>query len=110
LNQYMDQLNNLGKLGIGAGGVLSSSGAYSEGKGTGGKEGIAGSILGAIAASDARLKTNIVPAGTDNAGVPMYYFDYRKDTGLKLPEGRFYGVMADEAISVLPTPPTSRGK
>lgn len=47
LNQYMDQLFNLGKLGIGAGSVLSNTGQWS--KGSGGKQGIAGDIIGAIA-------------------------------------------------------------
>jgi hypothetical protein len=49
LSQYMDQLNNLGKLGVGAGGVMSSAGQYSKGSAKGGKDGIAGDIIGAIA-------------------------------------------------------------
>lgn len=102
LNQYMDQLNNFGKLGIGAGGVMSSAGQYSTGKGEGGKKGIAGDIIGAIAMSDPRIKDNIVPAGKNDEGIPMYYFEYKQDVGLKLPEGRFYGVMADELETLKP--------
>lgn len=51
LNQYMDQVFNLGKLGLGAGGVLADAGRYSKSKGNSGKQGIAGDIIGAIAMS-----------------------------------------------------------
>lgn len=93
LNQYMDQLNNLGKLGIGAGGVMSSAGQHSEGKSSGAKSGIAGDIIGAIAMSDPRLKENIVFAGKNDEGISFYYFDYKPGMG---PSGRYYGVMANE--------------
>lgn len=102
LSQYMDQLNNFSKLGIGAGGVMSSAGQYSKGSAKGGKDGIAGDIIGAIAMSDPALKDNIEFAGKNDEGVSMYYFEYKKDTGLKLPEGRFYGVMADELEAIKP--------
>lgn len=102
LTQYMDQLNNLGKLGIGAGGVLSGAGQWSKGSANKGKQGIAGDIIGAIAMSDPAIKENIVHAGKNEEGVDFYFFDYKKDTGLKLPEGRFYGVMADELQRVHP--------
>jgi hypothetical protein len=96
LNQYMDQLNNFSKLGIGAGGVMSSAGQYSKGSSKGGKDGIAGDIIGAIAMSDARLKTNVVPAGRDEAGVPFYYFNYINKPG------RWYGVIAQELQKIAP--------
>jgi hypothetical protein len=96
LSQYMDQLNNLGKLGIGAGGVMSSAGQYSKGSAKGGKDGIAGDIIGAIAMSDLRLKKNIEYAGVDEAGVPYYYFDYIDKPG------RWYGVIAQELKKIAP--------
>jgi hypothetical protein len=48
LNQYMDQMLGLGKLGLGAGGILGSAGQYS--KGTGAQQGKAGILPMAIAA------------------------------------------------------------
>jgi hypothetical protein len=48
LNQYMDNLMGLSKLGLGAGGILGSSGSYS--KGTGAQQGKAGILPMAIAA------------------------------------------------------------
>lgn len=99
LNQYMDQLLGLGKLGVGAGGVLSSAGQWSKGSANKGKNGIAGDIIGAIAMSDPALKDNVVFAGRDDAGIAWYYFNYRQDTDLDLPTGRHYGVMANEIPS-----------
>lgn len=48
LNQYMDHMFNLGKLGLGAGGLIGSAGQYS--KGTGPTQGKAGILPMAIAA------------------------------------------------------------
>jgi len=52
------------------------------------------------AASDRRLKENIVDL--DNG---LYEWTYRHDLGVELPEGRFRGVMADEAPSWMLGPP-----
>lgn len=51
LNQYMDQVFNLGKLGLGAGGVMADAGRWSKSKskGSAGKDGILGDIVGAVA-------------------------------------------------------------
>lgn len=49
LNQYMQQLNDFSKLGIGAGGIMSSAGQYSKGQQKSGKDGILGDIIGAVA-------------------------------------------------------------
>lgn len=46
LNQYMSQLLDFSKLGLGAGGILASSGAYSKGSGTGPKEGLLSKAAG----------------------------------------------------------------
>lgn len=101
LQQYTDNLLNLAKLGLGAGGVMADAGRWSKGesKGTTGKDGILDDALKAAAASDPRLKENIVFAGTDDAGINFYYFDYKQDTPLNLPTGRHYGVLADEVPS-----------
>jgi len=50
LNQYMNNLLDFSKLGLGAGGILSSAGSYSKGQETGAKKGIAGDIIKAVAA------------------------------------------------------------
>jgi hypothetical protein len=61
--------------------------------------GMAGSLLGGLgtAASDRRLKQDIVPLGAKLAGVPLYEFRYRAD-----PETIHIGVMADEARPLHP--------
>lgn len=46
LNQFMSQLQDYSKLGLGAAGVLSSSGAYSKGSATGPKEGLLSKVAG----------------------------------------------------------------
>lgn len=52
LNQYMDHALNLGKLGLGAGGVMADAGRWSKSKssGSGGKEGLLSGVLSAAAA------------------------------------------------------------
>lgn len=50
LNQYMQNLMDYSKLGLGAAGVLGSSGQYSKGSGTGAKQGIAAQLAQAAAA------------------------------------------------------------
>ena len=47
-------------------------------------------------ASDRRLKENIVQVDTHPAGFGLYLFDYKPEFRNKLPEGRQFGVMADE--------------
>lgn len=98
LNQYVQNALELGKLGLGAGGVMADAGRWSksEGKGTTGKDGLLDDALKAAAASDPRLKENIEFVGTDASGLNHYTFNYKQDTRLDLPKGRFYGVMADE--------------
>jgi hypothetical protein len=46
LNQYMDQLFNFAKLGLGAGGLMSDLGRYSKGSKEGPKAGIGGMLAG----------------------------------------------------------------
>lgn len=117
LNQYMGHLNEFSRLGLGAAGAMTGAGGWtksdskSKGTGTGAKEGIAGDLLAAAAvACDPRLKTDIVAVTTQD-GLVIYDFTYRQDAELKLPEGRFRGVMADEVARVRPEAlgPTRKG-
>jgi hypothetical protein len=52
--------------------------------------------------SDPRLKENVEKVGELAPGLGLYEWDYRKDMGFELPEGRFRGVMADEVAVVAP--------
>lgn len=54
------------------------------------------------AASDRRLKENIERVGELPDGLGVYEWDYRRDMGVSLPEGRFRGVMADEVAQLRP--------
>lgn len=102
LNQYLSHLNEYSRLGLGAGGLMTGAGSWSKGTGTTateGKKGIAPDLLAAgatLAASDPRLKENVVEIGKTEDGLTLYEFDYKQDTVLNLPRGRFVGVMADE--------------
>lgn len=109
LSQYMDKLLGLGNLGLGAGGLISGAGQWSKGSGpTQGGMGkqlipmIASAGLTAAAGSDPRLKTNVELVGHDNDNTPVYEFEYRQDTPLDLPEGRFRGYMADTLLLIDP--------
>lgn len=58
--------------------------------------------LGAMIFSDETLKDNIVDLGTSIGGVPAIEFNYRQDTGLNLPAGRFIGVRAQDVARIRP--------
>src|SRR5262245_41367809 len=47
-----------------------------------------------VVSSDRALKQDIVRIGTHPLGIGVYLFSYRPQTGL--PDGRHFGVMADE--------------
>lgn len=111
LNQYINNALELGKLGLGSASVLANAGQWSksdstsssESEGTGAKQGIAGDLMkaaGSIAASDRRLKTNVVEVGRDSNGLMWYQFDYIPMKGL--PRNRQVGVMADEVQKIKP--------
>lgn len=108
LSQYMDKLLGLGNLGLGAGGTLAQAGQYSKGQGpTQGGMGkqlipmVASAALTA-AASDPALKKNEELVGYDNDNIPIYDFEYRQDTPLDLPTGKFRGYMADTLLLTKP--------
>lgn len=102
LSQYMDKLLGLGSLGTQAGGVLASAGQWSKGQGpTQGGMGkqllpMIGSAALTAAASDPALKENVEFVGYDNDNTPVYDFNYKQDTPLDLPVGRFRGYMATD--------------
>lgn len=106
LNQYMSNVNDLGKMGLGASGVLADTGkvsdASSQGKSEGAKKGIAGTLIkiGTAIASDPRLKKNIELVGYAEDGLGLYRYDYIEGYGL--PTGRQTGVMADEVKQLRP--------
>lgn len=56
----------------------------------------------AYAASDRRLKTNVVQVGVEADGLGVYEFDYVQDSPLDLPSERQLGVMADEVATLRP--------
>jgi hypothetical protein len=61
-----------------------------------------GAGLAAAIFSDQRLKENVVATGDKWHGLPVFEFDYRKDTDLDLPAGRHRGVMAQDAFVEYP--------
>lgn len=111
LDNYLGQLNDLARIGLGSGGLMSSAGAYSkgEGQGGGGLGSILGSALGAIAMSDVALKDNVVDLPLSIGGVPAISFTYRD--GFGLPKGRFVGVRAQDVAKLRPDAlgPTVKG-
>lgn len=107
LNQYMDQLFKLGGLGTSAGAIMSDAGKWSKGEGsaTGAKKGIAGDLLKAgavIAACDPRLKLNVVKIGKRSDGLEVFEWTYDQNAPIKLPKGKFRGVMADQVAGLRP--------
>lgn len=101
LNEYMGNLFNLNQQALGAGGLISSSGQTSSGTES---KGI-GQFLGAILASDPRLKTNVAKVGEYPDGLAVYDYDYLPIEGRiadYMPQGRQRGVMADEVAALRP--------
>lgn len=104
---YLDHLGDMSKLGLGAGSLISGAGQYSKGSGTSGGDSGVGNAIGtaltiASLFSEPELKKNIEHVGYTPDGIEIVDFDYRQDTPLKLPEGRFRGVMADEVERLRP--------
>lgn len=102
LDNYLNHLNDLGQLGLGAGGLIANAGQYSnsqstsrssEDKETGGL----GKFIGAIMASDRRLKRNIVRVGAASDGLGIYDYEYTFAPGETV-----RGVMADEVEKLRP--------
>lgn len=112
-SNYLDHLMGLSSQGLGAGGLLASTGQKSMGSGTSqstssgtssgssySKPGMGqfiGSIMSSAAASDRRLKTDIVPVG-ENEGLVIYDYRYIWDR----PSVVRRGYMADEVELLRP--------
>lgn len=98
-NNYMQQQSGLAGLGINAGNVLASSGQTSSStqKSKGGLGGFLGSAVGAIAASDRKVKENIKKLGEFPNGLGKYSYNYIWDKDV-----RHVGVMADEVEKLYP--------
>jgi hypothetical protein len=103
LNNYMDNLFKLSNVGLQAGNVMSGAGGWSKGQsdssgeGTGAKQGIAGTLAqigSAIAASDRRLKSDVVKIRELSDGLNVYSY--------KIFGRRQIGVMADEVKKLRP--------
>lgn len=95
---YLDKLLGLGNLGLGAGSVLANAGqtSTSKGKSKSGLGGLLGTAASGIAASDPRLKKNVVKLYELDNGLGVYRYNYINDTG------PYVGVMADEVKALMP--------
>jgi len=98
MNDYLSQLFNLGNLGLGAGSLISGAGNTSTSSGSSKKGigGFLGNAAGSIAASDRRLKKDIVKIGELNNGLNVYQYNYIND------RGPYIGVMVDEVSAIQP--------
>lgn len=97
LNNYLGQVSDFGKLGLGAGGLVADTGEYSYGESSEREAGGLGKFLGFILASDRRLKTRIRLLRRDPDGLGWYEFAYKS-----APDVLFTGVMADEVKELRP--------
>jgi hypothetical protein len=104
LDKYLGHVNDMGQLGLGAGGILADSGKVSSGSEKGAKKGIAGTLVKAASlipgVSDPRLKTDIKKVGEYSDGLGRYQWTFVE--GMGLPSGRHEGVMADEVKMLRP--------
>lgn len=98
---YLSNMLNLANLGTTAGGLLTSAGQRSQSTGSskskGGLGSFLGSAAGAVAASDSRLKENIVKIGELKDGLGIYEWTYTYEPGKK-----YKGVLADEVAKLRP--------
>ncbi len=98
---YLSRLQGLADTGFKAGSLIGGAGQQStssqeSSKGKGGIGDIFMSALPAIAASDRRLKRNIVKLGTLENGLNVYKYNYLSDPIVHM------GVMADEVAQIMP--------
>jgi hypothetical protein len=98
--QYLQNLLGLGNLGLGAGGLVVNAGQTSKSSGESstkpGLGGFIGKLGTGIAASDRRLKKDIVKIGDVTDGINLYKYNYIHGSG------PYIGVMADEIEKYLP--------
>jgi len=91
---YMDRLLGQAGLGMQAGGLVAGAGQYSKGKSSE-KPGMQ-KFLGAVMASDSRLKKNIFKIGEMLNGLGIYQYRYINN------KGPYIGVMAQEVLAKMP--------
>jgi hypothetical protein len=96
-NNWLSQLENLGRLGLGGGSLVANAGQTSKGSSSTGNMGTdLFAIMSAI--SDRRLKTNIKKVGEASDGLGLYEWNWRAD-----PNGpTVRGVIADEVEKLRP--------
>jgi hypothetical protein len=103
LDNYLNHLNELGQLGLGAGGLIANAGQFSNSQSTSKSSsdqetGGLGKFIGAIMASDRGLKTNITLLRRDPDGLGWYSWNWKSD-----PNGpTVTGVIADEVEKIRP--------
>lgn len=100
LDNYLAKLTGMGQLGLGAAGILADTGKVSSqsSKSKNGLGGLIGGLASGIAASDPRLKENVVQIGYLEDGLPLYSYNYVWDDV----DSRQVGVMADEVARFRP--------
>ena len=100
LSQYMDKLKGQADMGFQAANSITGAGQTStstqSSKTKPGIGGFLGSMASAAAASDIRLKENIIKIGKLSNGLPVYQYNYINDNKPQV------GVMAHEVEEVLP--------
>lgn len=102
-NDYLQQQAALAGLGLQGGGLVSGAGnvststsqGTSSGKSNNGMGNFIGSIIGGAAASDERLKTDIIKVG-EHEGLGVYKYNYVSG------QGPYIGVMAQEVKELYP--------
>jgi hypothetical protein len=97
LNEYLGNIFRLNQQSLGAGGLVTGAGQYSEGSGTQSNGGL-GKAIGSLLSvfSDHRLKTDLVRIGEDPDGLGRYRYRYHWEDAPR------EGVMADEVAELRP--------
>jgi hypothetical protein len=97
---FLNNLLGLGDRGLAAGNIMANAGQSSTSSGSSrqkpGIGGFLGQVGAGIAASDRRVKTNIIPVGKTRDGLTLYQFRYVDGSG------PFMGVMAQEVEQTKP--------
>lgn len=97
--QYLSNMLDYGKLGLGAGQLIAGAGQTSKGSSdTGGLGKAIGAGLSMIGLSDRRTKQNIEKVGQLDNGLNIYEYEYIDDKS----KTRYVGVMADEVKKIQP--------
>lgn len=104
LADYMKNLLGMATVGTQAAGVLSDSGKYSNSTQNSSSKNGMGSFLGALAASDFRLKEDIKEEGKTPSGINLFSWKYKNG------KNRFLGVIAQDLLGTVYQKFVSKGK